>query len=350
MNTVDQNTDALDLGASMRVELGMLLRHARLAQQKEIGDVAKRLILSPSQVLNLEAGTMDSFHHERRYVHALKGYLFYLGLSRDLIINDKLQQLETASLQAVSSSASGVARLYKAGHGPAPVDAKTQKQRIFIGAGSVAAIFGIVVLALIVGGGWLSGSENSEAEQALVSDADKTVATAGSASQDTVSSAASSSAQAAQAAAVTATSTGAGGKVLEPSATAASPALVPAPNQAPAPAPTPVTPASAAPDTPVTGTASDRFENLKSTTLRIVFVGECWASLITTDGRRNERIFQAGQSIDVELDRVASLTIGNSPQAKLQVGSKPLDVAKSGAVTGNVARLNQAILQKLAKQ
>ncbi|MCX7223287.1 MAG: DUF4115 domain-containing protein [Burkholderiales bacterium] len=350
MNTVDQNTDALDLGASMRVELGMLLRHARLAQQKEIGDVAKRLILSPSQVLNLEAGTMDSFHHERRYVHALKGYLFYLGLSRDLIINDKLQQLETASLQAVSSSASGVARLYKAGHGPAPVDAKTQKQRIFIGAGSVAAIFGVVVLALIVGGGWLSGSENSEAEQALVSDADKTVATAGSASQDAVVSAASSSAQAAQAAAVTATSTGAGGKVLEPSATAASPALVPAPNQAPAPAPTPVTPASAAPDTPVTGTASDRFENLKSTTLRIVFVGECWASLITTDGRRNERIFQAGQSIDVELDRVASLTIGNSPQAKLQVGSKPLDVAKSGAVTGNVARLNQAILQKLAKQ
>jgi cytoskeletal protein RodZ len=350
VNTVDQNTDALDLGASMRVELGMLLRHARLAQQKEIGDVAKRLILSPSQVLNLEAGTMDSFHHERRYVHALKGYLFYLGLSRDLIINDKLQQLETASLQAVSSSASGVARLYKAGHGPAPVDAKTQKQRIFIGAGSVAAIFGIVVLALIVGGGWLSGSENSEAEQALVSDADKTVATAGSASQDAVSSAASPSAQAAQAAAVVATSTGADGKVPEPSATAASPALVPASNQAPTPAPTPVVPASVAPDKPVTGTTSDRFENLKSTTLRIVFIGECWASLITTDGRRNERIFQAGQSIDVELDRVATLTIGNSPQAKLQVGSKPLDVAKSGAVTGNVARLNQAILQKLAKQ
>jgi hypothetical protein len=88
---------------------------------------------------------------------------------------------------------------------------------------------------------------------------------------------------------------------------------------------------------------------LKSTTLRIVFVGECWASLITTDGRRNERIFQAGQSIDVELDRVASLTIGNSPQAKLQVGTKPLDLAQSGAVIGNVARLNQAILQRLAK-
>ncbi len=351
MDTVDQKIDALDLGASMRVELGMLLRQARLKQQKEIGDVAKRLILSPSQVLNLEAGTMDSFHHERRYVHALKGYLFYLGLSRDLIINDKLQLLETASLQAVSSSASGVARLYKAGHGPAPVDAKTQKQRILIVAGTVAAIFGIVVLALIVGGGWLSGSENSEAEQALVSDSDKTVATAGSASQDAVVSAASPSAQAAQAATVAATSTGAEGKVPEPSAATASPALASAANQVPTPAPTPAAPASSvAVDQPATGTTSNPFENLKSTTLRIVFVGECWASLITTDGRRNERIFQAGQSIDVELDRVASLTIGNSPQAKLQVGSKPLDVAKSGAVTGNVARLNQAILQKLAKQ
>ncbi len=130
MDNIDQNNDAPDLGAAMRIELGMLLRQARLNQKKEIGDVAKRLILSPSQVLNLEAGAMDSFHHERRYVHALKGYLFYLGLSRDLIINDKLQQLELASLQAVSSSASGVARLYKAGHGPAPLDSQTQRQRI----------------------------------------------------------------------------------------------------------------------------------------------------------------------------------------------------------------------------
>ena len=349
MDTVDQNTIARDLGASVRVELGMLLRQARLKQQKEIGDVAKRLILSPSQVLNLEAGTMDSFHHERRYVHALKGYLFYLGISRDLLINDKLEQLETASLQAVSSSALGVAQLYKAGHGPAPADAHTKKKPNYIVAGGVAAMIGIIVLALIVDGGWFSGSEESEAEQALVSDSDKTVATAGSASQDAVVSTASPRAQATQAAAVAATSTGADGKVPESSPTAASPALIPAPNQAPAPAPTPVTPASVASDKPVTDTTSDKFENLKSTTLRIVFVGECWASLITTDGRRNERIFQAGQSIDVELDRVASLTIGNSPQAKLQVGTKPLDLARSGAVIGNVARLNQAILQRLAK-
>jgi cytoskeletal protein RodZ len=350
LDTIDQKIDALDLGASMRVELGMLLRQARLKQQKEIGDVAKRLILSPSQVLNLEAGTMDSFHHERRYVHALKGYLFYLGLGRDLIINDKLQQLETASLQAVSSSALGVAQLYKAGHGPAPADSHTKKQPIYIVAGGVAVIVGIIVLALIVDGGWLSGSENAEAEQVFVSASDQTVATAGSASQDAVVPTASPSAQAAQAVAVAPTPTGAEGKVPEPSPATASLALAPAPNQAPTPVPTPVAPEpSVAGAEPATGTSSDQFENLKSTTLRIVFVGECWASLITTDGRRNERIFQAGQSIDVELDRVASLTIGNSPQAKLQIGTKPLDLAQSGAVIGNVARLNQARLQRLAK-
>lgn len=355
MNTVDQNTNALDLGASMRVELGTLLRQARLKQQKEIGDVAKRLILSPSQVLNLEAGTMDSFHHERRYVHALKGYLFYLGLSRDLLINDKLQQLETASLQAVSSSALGVAQLYKAGHGPAPADAHTKKKPNYVVAGGVAAMIGIIVLAVVVGSGWLRGSENAETEQALVSASDKTVTTVGLASQATEVSAASPSAQAGQASALVATSTGAEGKLPEPSATTASPALAPAPNQvsalAPTPAPAPVaTELSVTVDKPATGTSSDPTENLKSTTLRIVFVGECWASLITTDGRRNERIFRAGQSIDVELDRVASLIIGNSPQAKLQVGTKPLDLAQSGAVIGNVARLNQAILQRLAKR
>ena len=340
MDTVDQHTGGFDLGASTRVELGMLLRQARLKQQKEIGDVAKRLILSPSQVLNLEAGTMDSFHHERRYVHALKGYLFYLGLSHDLIVNDKLQQLETVSLQAVSSSALGVARLYKAGHGPAPVDSHTQKQRIFITVGSIAAIVGIIVFAVIVGSGLLSGSQEPEAEQASVSDSDKTVATADSTSQAAGVAAASPSAEAVQAPAPSPASIVAEGKAPELSATTASPA----PTSAPAVAVSPVVA-----DKPATGTSSDAFENLKSTTLRIVFVGECWASLITTDGRRNERIFQAGQSIDVELDRVATLTIGNSPQAKLQVGTRPLDVAKSGAVTGNVARLNQAILQKLAK-
>ncbi len=350
MDTIDQKIDALDLGASMRVELGMLLRQARLKQQKEIGDVAKRLILSPSQVLNLEAGTMDSFHHERRYVHALKGYLFYLGLSRDLIINDKLQQLESASLQAVSSSALGVAQLYKAGHGPAPSDSNTKKRGVHIVAGGVAAMIGIIVFALIVDDGWLSGYENTEAEQVLVSASDKTVTTAGLAAQDAVVSTASPSAQAAQAVAVAATPTGAEGKVPEPSAATASPALAPAANQVPTQAPPSAAPASSvAVDKPATEASSDPIENLKSTTLRIVFVGECWASLITTDGRRNERIFQAGQSIDVELDRVASLTIGNSPQAKLQIGTKPLDLAQSGAVIGNVARLNQAMLQRLAK-
>ena len=257
-----------------------------------------------------------------------------------MIVNDKLQQLETVSLQAVSSSALGVARLYKAGHGPAPVDSHTQKQRIFITVGSVAAIVGIIVFAVIVGSGLLSGSQEPEAEQASVSDSDKTVVTADSTSQAAGVAAASPSAEAVQAPAPSPASIVAEGKAPELFATTASPA----PTSAPAVAVSPVVA-----DKPATGTSSDAFVNLKSTTLRIVFVGECWASLITTDGRRNERIFQAGQSIDVELDRVATLTIGNSPQAKLQVGTRPLDVAKSGAVTGNVARLNQAILQKLAK-
>ncbi len=326
MDNLDQNNEALDLGAAMRIELGMLLRQARLNQKKEIGDVAKRLILSPSQVLNLEAGTMDSFHHERRYVHALKGYLFYLGLSRDLIINDKLQQLELASLQVVASSASGVARLYKAGHGPAPLDSQTQRQRIYILAGG-AAVVALIVLAVTLGGRLFSGSDEMEAEakQASSADTPKTVVTDNAISV-------------APPAAATSTQTAPEVKAPEP--------VAPAPTSAAAPAaPNPAVAAEA----PAAGAGPDPFANLKSTTLRIVFVGECWASLITTDGRRNERIFQPGQSIDVELDRVATLIIGNSPEVRLQVGSKPIDLTKSGALTGNVARLNQAILQKLVK-
>ena len=326
MDNLDQNNDALDLGASMRTELGMLLRQARLNQKKEIGDVAKRLILSPSQVLNLEAGTMDSFHHERRYVHALKGYLFYLGLSRDLIINDKLQQLELASLQAVSSSASGVARLYKAGHGPAPLDSQTQRKRIYILAGS-AAIIALIILAVTFGGQLFSSSNEIEAEpkQASSADTPKAVVT-------------DSAISVAPPAAITTAQTSPEAKAAETVATAPTTTAAPVASASPVP----VEPSAA-------GAAPDPFANLKSTTLRIVFVGECWASLITTDGRRNERIFQPGQSIDVELDRVATLIIGNSPEVRMQVGTKPLDLSKSGAMTGNVARLNQAILQKLAK-
>jgi cytoskeletal protein RodZ len=324
VDNIDQNNDAPDLGAAMRIELGMLLRQARLNQKKEIGDVAKRLILSPSQVLNLEAGTMDSFHHERRYVHALKGYLFYLGLSRDLIINDKLQHLELASLQAVSSSASGVARLYKAGHGPAPLDSQTQRQRIYVVAGSVAVV-ALIVLAVTLGGRLFSSSDEPENAQAATQDAGNTVAT-------------DSSVSANPAPIVVTTQPPPEVKVAEPVAPIA---------VATAPSVTATAPAAA--EVPKVESVADPFANLKSTTLRIVFVGECWASLTTTDGRRNERIFQPGQSIDVELDRVASLIIGNSPAVRLRVGSTPLDLSKSGALTGNVARLNQAILQKLVK-
>jgi hypothetical protein len=269
---------------------------------------------------------MDSFHHERRYVHALKGYLFYLGLSRDLIINDKLQQLELASMEAVSSSASGVARLYKAGHGPAPLDSQTQRKRIYILAGS-AAIVALIILAVTFGGQLFSGSNEIEAEPKQASSADTPQAVV----TDSVISVAPP-------AAVTTAQTSPEAKAAETVAPAPTATVAPVASASPLPVE-----ASAAGATP------DPFANLKSTTLRIVFVGECWASLITTDGRRNERIFQPGQSIDVELDRVATLIIGNSPEVRMQVGAKPLDLSKSGAMTGNVARLNQAILQKLAK-
>ncbi len=337
MDTVDQPADEPELGASMRIELGMLLRQERLKQKKEIGDVAKRLILSPSQVLNLEAGTMDSFHHERRYVHALKGYLFYLGLSRDLIINDKLQQLEAASLQVAPSAASGVARLYKAGHGPAPLDPQMQKRRIYMIAGGIAA-FATIALAVTFGSVLFSSAKDPEPEQVQLSESDKNVTAAQSAPPEGATTTLEQNAQLAPAPAPIASPTAVVEKSPEPVSQSVSTAI----------------PAAAA-SSSVQGTTTadsskDLFANLKSSTLRIVFLGECWASLITTDGRRNERIFQAGQSIDVELDRVATLTIGNSPETRLQVGSKPLDLSKSGALTGNVARLNQAILQRMVKQ
>ena len=339
MDTVDQHAGAPELGAAMRIELGMLLRQERLKQKKEIGDVAKRLILSPSQVLNLEAGTMDSFHHERRYVHALKGYLFYLGLSRDLIINDKLQQLEAASLQAVSSSASGVARLYKAGHGPAPLDPQMQKRRVYMIAGGIAAV-ATIALAVTFGSVLFTSAKDPETEQVSLSDSDKSATAVQSVASARVTTAVEQSAQAAPA------------PIVSPAPVVAAKSPEPATEAATA-APASVPPAvasSALPNATTVDSSTDPFANLKSSTLRIVFLGECWASLITTDGRRNERIFQAGQSIDVELDRVATLTIGNSPETKLQVGSKPLDLSKSGALTGNVARLNQAILQRMVKQ
>jgi cytoskeletal protein RodZ len=353
---VDQTTDSSGLGASMRVELGMLLRQERLKQQKEISDVAKRLILSPSQVLNLEAGAMDSFHHERRYVHALKGYLFYLGLSSDLVINDKLQQLESASLQSVASSASGVARLYKAGHGPAPIDLHKDKKRSY----RIVKLFAAIVVLLLVASlasEYFNNAEDSEVGQLFAPNSEKVVVLDTVISPPARGPATDSLSQAAPSPipslVLSNTSTTQGTKTSEAIATPAN-TVVTAPEVSLPLAETTAGPAASSPGVPAAqptaGSAADPFANLKTSMLRIAFVGECWASLITTDGSRTERIFQAGQSIDVELDRVTSLTIGNSSQAKLQVGTKPLDLTKSGALTGNVARLNQAILQKLVKQ
>ena len=61
---------------ALRVQLGGLLSRERLNQQKDVLDVARRLMLSKLQLLAIEAGEATSFHHEQRYIQGIKAYVF----------------------------------------------------------------------------------------------------------------------------------------------------------------------------------------------------------------------------------------------------------------------------------
>jgi cytoskeletal protein RodZ len=309
MEHVDQQS--VEKGApivALRVQLGELLSRERLNQQKDVLDVARRLMLSKLQLLAIETGEVASFHHEQRYIQGIKAYVFYLGLHSRAEVNELLTQIENGSAESLRTSpAARVAQLHRLA--ATPVAKKSYASRgpryLYIGLGVL--VLGAIALALTEG--WPFKDETEEV--ATVSPVESATTTVSS----------------------------------PPPVEASVQAVTPTPTLTPAPAP-------AAAAVPVTATASKPIappaQEAKGT-MRIDFKAECWVSVQTVDGKRADRIYKSGESLSVPIANVSTLILGNAPAANVFLSGRQVDVLVKGLTQGNVTRIDQKGIQLLQK-
>ena len=316
---------------ALRVQLGGLLSRERLSQQKDVLDVARRLMLSKLQLLAIEAGEAASFHHEQRYIQGIKAYVFYLGLHSRAEINELVTQIENESADSLRTSpAAGVAQLHR--FAATPVVKKSYASRgpryLYVGLGVL--VLGAIALAITEG--WPFSDETEEiATTAVPVESASTTTTAVPIATPQARSAQANPTSSAttQSPSVVSASTS---LPQEVSAQAVTPTATPAPTPTPAPVMPAPTPA----------------QEVKAT-MRIDFKAECWVSLQTVDGKRADRIYKSGESLSVPIANVSGLILGNAPAASVFLAGRQVDVLSKGLTQGNVARLDQKSIQLLQK-
>jgi cytoskeletal protein RodZ len=335
MENVDQQR--AEQGATivaLRVQLGGLLSRERLNQQKDVLDVARRLMLSKLQLLAIEAGEATSFHHEQRYIQGIKAYVFYLGLHSRAEINALVTQIEDWSSESLRTSpAAGVAQLHRLAATPIAKKSYASRSPRYLYVGLGVLVLGAIALAITEG--WPFSDETEEiattatpAESASAT----TIAVPIATPQARPAAANPASNATTQSSSVASASTS---LPQEVSAQAVTPAPAPAPALAPAPVPAPVpAPAPA--------------QEVKAT-MRIDFKAECWVSLQTADGKRVDRIYKSGETLSVPIANVSGLILGNAPAANVFLAGRQVDVLAKGLTQGNVTRLDQKSIQLLQK-
>jgi cytoskeletal protein RodZ len=327
MENVDQQR--AEQGATivaLRVQLGGLLSRERLNQQKDVLDVARRLMLSKLQLLAIEAGEATSFHHEQRYIQGIKAYVFYLGLHSRPEINALVTQIEDWSSESLRTSpAAGVAQLHRLAATPIAKKSYASRSPRYLYVGLGVLVLGAIALAITEG--WPFSDETEEiattatpAESASAT----TIAVPIATPQARPAAANPASNATTQSSSVASASTS---LPQEVSAQAVTPAPTPAPAPVPAPAPA---------------------QEVKAT-MRIDFKAECWVSLQTADGKRVDRIYKSGETLSVPIANVSGLILGNAPAANVFLAGRQVDVLAKGLTQGNVTRLDQKSIQLLQK-
>jgi cytoskeletal protein RodZ len=337
MEHVDQQS--VEQGApivALRVQLGGLLSRERLNQQKDVLDVARRLMLSKLQLLAIEAGEAASFHHEQRYIQGIKAYVFYLGLHSRAEVNELVTQIEKGSADSLRTSpAAGVAQLHR--FAATPVAKKSYASRgpryLYIGVGVL--VLGAIALAITEG--WPFSDETEEIATITPTERASTTTIAVPIATPQARPAPANPAPSAPTSLPTEVS-----KLAVTPETTPTTVTTPTPLTTPTPVTTPVT-------TPVPVPATPAAAQEVNATMRIDFKGECWVSLQTADGKRVDRIYKPGESLSVPIANVSGLILGNAPAAIVFLSGRQVDVLAKGLTQGNVTRLDQKSIQLLQK-
>ena len=337
MENVDQQR--AEQGATivaLRVQLGGLLSRERLNQQKDVLDVARRLMLSKLQLLAIEAGEATSFHHEQRYIQGIKAYVFYLGLHSRAEINALVTQIEDWSSESLRTSpAAGVAQLHRLAATPIAKKSYASRSPRYLYVGLGVLVLGAIALAITEGWPFSDEAEEIATTATPAESASATTIAVPIATPQARPAAANPASNATtQSSSVASASTS---LPQEVSAQAVTPAPAPAPALAPAPAPVPAPVPAPAPAQEV------------KATMRIDFKAECWVSLQTADGKRVDRIYKSGETLSVPIANVSGLILGNAPAANVFLAGRQVDVLAKGLTQGNVTRLDQKSIQLLQK-
>ena len=333
MEHVDQQ--GIEQGApivALRVQLGGLLSRERLNQQKDVLDVARRLMLSKLQLLAIEAGEAASFHHERRYIQGIKAYVFYLGLHSRAEVNELVTQIEDWSAESLRTSpAAGVAQLHRFAATPVAKKSYASRSPRYLYVGLCALVLGAIALAITEG--WPFNDETEEIATSNPAESASSTTTAVPIATPQARPASASPAPSAPTSLPTEVSKLAVTPETTPT-TVTTPITVTTPTPVTTPVPVPATPATA--------------QEVKAT-MRIDFKAECWVSLQTADGKRVDRIYKSGESLSVPIANVSGLILGNAPAANVFLSGRQVDVLAKGLTQGNVTRLDQKSIQLLQK-
>lgn len=360
-----ENVEQPDVGLNhpakgVRAQLGELLHRERVSQQKEGVDVARRLMLSKLQLHAVETGQAESFHHERRYILAVKSYVSYLNLDHDQETSELLKQVEALSEGGAGASpAAGVAQLHVNAAIPARPRSYAARRPRFIPVVVGVLIVGAIALALSEGWPFGDGEESLSTVQTIQTAPTQTVTTINAVTPLAPStSVAVSTTPSANAAAALSTASGTAATVSASqgspaSSTSSSPPSLSASSASVGVSASTVPPAGATSQsstlpTPVVKAPLPAASNRPSM-MRLDFSADCWVSLQTADGKKEERIYKQGQHVEVPASSVTALVLGNAAAATMTLGERQIDLMAKNLTQGSITRIDQKSLQALQK-
>jgi len=349
MENVDQQHVEPDPSAvALRARLGELLSRERLSQQKDVNDVARRLMLSKLQLLAIEAGASESFHHERRYIQGIKSYVFYLGLQSRADVNELVTQVEGWSAEVLKASpAARVAQLHRLSVPPVAIKAYGSRspRYMYIGLGFLM----IVAVVLVIYEGWPFEDDDQAVVSTNIAQPVTTTVVTPLSSPKVLP--ASSSSRTVEAKSSTVTTQAEVGMVPQGATdvkNSTSMAETTTPSAQSVAQPQVEITQSVPEKSPTVSQSSAATQNSKDL-MRIDFNAECWVSLQTIDGKKEDRIYKSGEVLSVPLSNVTALVLGNAPAAKVFLEGRLVDVMSKGLTYGNVTRLDQKGIQVLLK-
>lgn len=312
-SAMDKSESGLD--PEFASSLGRELRRIRQGRKESEELIARRLLLSVSQVRGIERGTHEPFYNPRHYVDAARRYARSMGIDFD-----SFEPLPAPEGEAAE---------------PDPVLRRGIGLKVGIAAAAVVGVVGVLALA-----GLASGSKGPE------SSASGTVTTS-----VPIQSASSGSAISPPTSGVTTASkaetSDAAAQGLRSAGTAAAGATPASPGQPPSASVDDRTTSdasrlekSAADKTSEAKRLADKDSGArtraerapdkaaqKSAPLKVSFSGTTWVQVVWRDGRRETRTYRARQTLTLNRKDLQAIVIGTPAHASMTTGGKRIDLA-----------------------